>query len=389
MQFLYQLSKLSIYCFLLLLSNTLLAQKTFVEGYYISNDGDTIKGYIQEDRDLAYRNQFIFSEFVDGSRIKNILVDEAISFKISDFLYERISIEEKDIYARQLIDGYLKLYKSYLSLNEIEFYIKYKEEFFQLEEVENSFYHPEKGRVRQVSAKYKNILNYVFKDCSEYNKEKQLRNIKLKEVNLIKAITDYNYCIDPEINKDTINKKRAIKSKLFLMAGFQSTPKQSIGITDINSSGNSVQYEIAGQGFGFGFNVEINSKETNRRNFSFITGLEYRSTSYEFTILDSNQDQVEKRNISIVQIPLLGKVNFSAKSPAFFDFGFNIYYRNNPYGSVLGTIELPITLGLGLDIKRFKIESRFESSWPTSSISFNNSVEYIRFLLSYRINKKQ
>ena len=389
MQFFNQLSKIFIFCFIFLFSQSLFAQKIFVEGFYISNDGDTIKGYIQEDRDIAFRNHFIFSAYENGSNKKSVSVDEAISFKISDYSYERISIKEKNLYARQLIDGYLKFYKSYLSVNEIEFYIKYKGEFFQLSEEERSFYHPEMGRVKQVSAKYKNILNYAFNDCPEFDKKKQLRNIKLKEINLIRVITAYNHCINPETNKNTINNKRAINLKNFLVLGFQSTPKQSVGITDISSSNNLVQYEIVGQGFALGLNVEINSEETNRRNFAFLTGLEYRSTSYEINILDNNPNQVEQRNIGIIQIPLLGKVNFSAKSPAFFDFGFNLYYRINPYGSVLGRMEIPITLGLGLDINRFKIESRFESSWPTSSTSFDKSVEYFRFLLSYRINKKK
>lgn len=166
--------------------------KDFKEGYVISLDGDTTKGFLLEQVSKKASEKCIFKLNAD-SESKIYQPGEIAGYRYlygKYYISKEIEIDsatKKVVFLEFLINGTASIY--YYMDNEEHYYIeKYPNGLVELTENERTF--SDEGHTYIIPSQYKGKLMFTLQDCPSINDE--IQNTNLTHKSLIKLTKDYN-----------------------------------------------------------------------------------------------------------------------------------------------------------------------------------------------------
>ena len=255
---------------MLQLSQIAFAQKKFVEGKIITNNNDTISGFISINPAFTNKYQIAFSKTSSGESAKNYYPDQLSKFTVDnkEYLSLPVNYNGKDnlYFIRRISFGYYNLYEGFKNNGEKIFFLQTKsDQIIYLEEELK-----------------KEWINQYFSDCTF-----KPSHVYYDEVSLKNLVSKYSQCKQPET---FIHQKEKYKPTITI--GFRVGLNTSLMefTNKINPySGDSFNHKWSVHG-GLVFNIEIN------RFLQFEADLLYSqskgdltdSVTFDFTRTDVN-----------------------------------------------------------------------------------------------------
>jgi hypothetical protein len=199
---------------LLLLTSTLsFAQKEFKPGYIVQN-GDTLRGLVNQQGDKRQALVASFKINADATS-QNFSPSQITGYGITDgYVYEAKKISNPDstyfLFLKVLVKGPANLY-FYKDQNSGDHFFLEKADsleelvYKKVSEVQTN------GQTALVTySRYKNTFYNAFKDCPTIGST--INQMQFKEVELINTVSLYNHCISPDSKSDY--KVKARKSEI-------------------------------------------------------------------------------------------------------------------------------------------------------------------------------
>lgn len=195
---------------LTLLNQCLFAQAyNTQQGYIVTYENDTIPGLIKEQHELSEKILFKPDR---STHFRSYSPDDINMFYYEGgYYYKALQVPVQDdqnqrLFLLSLVEGYLSLYKG-----QDYFYVaKGNGPLARLEQRDTII-----KNYKRKDKRYIRLLNYLTSDCPIL--QDKLEKIKLTPSDLIKFITAYNHCIDPEAD----TRVNAEATKLKLHTGFR------------------------------------------------------------------------------------------------------------------------------------------------------------------------
>jgi len=227
--------KKHILVFILLLSGLLpiLAQNNYSPGYIITNDQDTITGFIDYRTDKMNALTCHFKKDLTSPE-QTYLPGQIFGYRYTDvgkfYVSKTIKIkgEERKIYLEYLLQGIMNLYY-YCDESDTD-YLKYY--FFENKngEMVSITKRPDKiiternGDLKKMKdIKYKGVISYIFKDCDPVKQKATQTQFRHKD--MIRLTKDYHklVCTAGEecIEFETTPDKHNVKTKISVYGGFE------------------------------------------------------------------------------------------------------------------------------------------------------------------------
>lgn len=189
---------LSIFC---LVSLSCFGQSDFQEGYYITLQGDTIHGLIDNRGEIRNSKLCIYQRDESSDEIK-FAPDEIKSYRFKDSKYyisKRINTSrgEEQVFVEFLVNGITDLYFFRDPYNYL-YAIEYEDgELLELFKKTDTLYIEGRGEVFKESNNHIRLLKATFADCMEI--QPQINQVQLTHKSLIKLTKDYhNYVCEDE-----------------------------------------------------------------------------------------------------------------------------------------------------------------------------------------------
>ena len=178
-------------CLWLLNSGMVFAQKKgFMPGYFIANEGDTVRGYIKFDFENPFEKLPLFKTDQNASEYKELKPDQINAISLEDnqnFIVKTLSLktDTAKIILRRLVDAELSLYQA---LNEWNI----KEQYFL--ERNNQL-----TRINPIGLE--SFIRVYFKDCTDM--VRQPNRYRHNAESLTNLVIQYNQCVYPDAAIDT------------------------------------------------------------------------------------------------------------------------------------------------------------------------------------------
>lgn len=200
--------QLLLFCLLSILAFPLLGQSRFQEGYIITNNFDSIPGYISYRSEVQNARKCVFKIHPDSSAI-DFYPEDLISYKFNDGKYYvshyfQVENAVKKVFLEYIVKGYRSLYY-YKEAGIQNYYIK-KDDGEMLKLTYDKKVIDVGGKeVLLDNNAYKGIINAAFFDCNEVRKD--LPEVKLTHTSLIEITTRYNDYMCPGKTCEVYTKK--------------------------------------------------------------------------------------------------------------------------------------------------------------------------------------
>lgn len=302
--------KISNFCLPFLLCFFLVTQlhsqsKEYVQGYMITEENDTINGFVKDDKRTVLAYQFSFKKTLNG-RAKTITPTEAKGFYFTpSFYFESIPINsaqdklEKQ-FIRKLVDGYTDLYQV-VKGTQYE-YVLIKEDGEKLQIAQNDVV---EDNTYRTDKKYFGELKYFLRDCEEV--VVNTKSIKYSEKSIVNLVQKYNYCKDPTVVNQSLDQGRKLRLKVGLTLGFR---RYNMDISDLQPPNRL--YEGSGASLRFGGLISL----SYFRKLSLQTGVVYNRYATEGQYAYSLGFGKLSHEVTNIDVPILLKYNFSTKKAA-------------------------------------------------------------------------
>lgn len=302
----------------LLCGFTLLAQKNFVDGYIITQDGDSLIGKI----DLRSSTKNYQSCMFEKGDVTEYLPADILGYGFSGGKYYTSQALE-NVFVEVIISGELSLYKYKSSL-----YIQKKDGSvdrldYTLEEEEKADWRTEKAT--KSNTEWHRIFASAIADCYD-DPSKTVAPLKLTEKELTAAVIDYNNCRNLPYTVYKQNKE-GVKFNFGLMAGYTfATLKAEAGNFPILS--RHLAEEYTSQFPFFGGSVNISSPKISE-TLSFQQDILYSQTSFSSIVETdvTSRDEVHTVDIDLTMISLPFSIKYQSTGQSisyFFQAGGNI-----------------------------------------------------------------
>ncbi|MGL2963473.1 hypothetical protein ACSVH2_06600 [Flavobacterium sp. RSB2_4_14] len=263
---------------LLLVSNTLFAQKSFSEGYYIDNLNNKISGFILFNKTTNTPTEFQFKKSMNSEIVfLNIENTREIVFEEDKIIFERFQVtydkesvnyadvlrrinpkiepETKTLFLQKLVDGDVSLYL--VTINDFKsYYIKKKnEENVTLLEYKKIF---NDGSVREITNYKKQLSENLL--CKKLTLNNFLA-VDYKENKLKEIINKNNTCDSVFFNYDTIKHSKKIIVTPYVDYSFNTFSYENFGINED---------KINRQNINFGIEFSVLTSDINKKFEAFI-----------------------------------------------------------------------------------------------------------------------
>lgn len=181
--------------------------RKLIPGYIITNEGDTLNGFIKNMAKRRMSNTIIFKKKLAEDEESYSPNDIQAFFHEPNLHYKALEIRlgenKKNKFLRKLVEGYASLYKYDGNTNPIFVLQQPNYDLVQLEKVTNL----DQNNLKE-DRKYIGQVKYFIKSCPEALN--YLDYFTFNSNNLGKIITKYNKCVSPELQTQTY-KNTAIK----------------------------------------------------------------------------------------------------------------------------------------------------------------------------------
>jgi len=224
-----------------LLANEGMAQDKYIAGYYVTNNADTVRGYVEYRTN--YKSTLKFRTETRG-RAQKLAIENIKSFGFnSGRVYARVtnplneSTPRPQIFIRPIVDGEIDLYSYH---GKMIIGSEEKGQFALAKKGSNS------AEAMRNLQKNTGVFNILFQECPTVKNEAQ--NVQIGEENLVKLIASYHNCRG--ISYNHINTKAAKRmfdigffvgqrmSSLSFSRGDENNSLAYLGNTNFNPSSN-------------------------------------------------------------------------------------------------------------------------------------------------------
>jgi hypothetical protein len=299
-------SLLNLGILLIFLSTACFGQNDFRPGFIISNDHDTIQGYINLKSNITNCKSCEFRKDINGDT-KQFLPDEIYGYRITDYKFyvsRQIEINDtkKDVFVEYLFMGRVDLFY-YVDFDDDYYFISKDGVLYPLQNnkiqvtINNNVYEKRSNR-------YVGTLKMLFSDSPETLKEVDKVSFGYKPLINISKTYHNNVCKSQECSDFT--KSTKIKIILEPFAGYYNSWNKDLQDVTLSSSG-----------LYYGLNFRFLPFKVHS-TWSFFAGLAYSSQSYHHeyppTLLTNNAVTRYESKINLIQVPLGLQYTFPVKS---------------------------------------------------------------------------
>jgi len=342
--------------------NSLFAQSDFKPGFIITNSNDTIRGFIDYQKNSINAKECVFKKTEDAAETTYTPRDIK-SYRIENSkYYVSKTVKGERIFLEFLLNGVVDLY--YYKAHGKEFFFLEKDtSLIELTNDTRIIYTDAKGRVNSTggfkyevqSNKYKGDLNYAFRDDPKITKK--INTTFLSDRSLIKLVRSYHN----DVCKDYACIEYSKSTKSTILIG----PK--ITLIEATMQMKSSSDRARDTQLSYGVQIQYHPAYLFYR-WNIITGLEYGKNSFNGDFYGNIFDQPDgktyhiKLNYNAFRIPLIFQYSFPMKriQPLFY-FGVNGVILTNPNYSIISRVFTPNPPTYGLpysersDLRRFQL----------------------------------
>jgi hypothetical protein len=407
-------------------TNILLAKENYISGYVILNNGDTLKGFIQNQKWKTTPAQINFKSTLQSSAL--VYTPQSIKeFRINDNLYKSQIVDidisplsEPDIkenpngeiirdtvFLQTLIEGKKDLYGYTTAEGRNNYYIHLDGEIRLL--IYRKYIITTGGTTKAIKENrtFRNQLGAYLRDCINF--ESKIANSSYNTLNLVKLFGQYY-----EKTSSTMifeKKFEQLHADWGLVFGGSSSSIKFETSSDINTFDflTKVDFNTSNNFTGAVF-LDVTIPDTKQK-ISLYNELHLNSFNFQHTTVTPREDSDPDLRTSVfnfVYLKMNNMIRFKlpvTKSILFFT-NVGIFYgpaiksenyiheqlhystyidRKLPALAQISTFETGFNLGLGCRYKQFAIEGRYELGDGVSGIvSLGSSVTRYYCLLSYK-----
>jgi hypothetical protein len=194
--------KILLSLFVFLFSNIVAGQLNYKKGYIITQNNDTLHGFICDRGEIKNATQCLFKEYKNSAVIK-FNPNEIKSYRfINGKYYQSLNVLQKEKYlqkfAEVLVHGKINLYHfwrnrnaAYYIENEYGKITRLSNELFYLKDDSNSFYERTKYYAFEIEA-YKNNLDSIFDNCIGF--KSKIEDLEYDTKPLVDITKEYLNC---------------------------------------------------------------------------------------------------------------------------------------------------------------------------------------------------
>jgi hypothetical protein len=302
----------------MLLAFTAVAQRNYVPGIVITNQHDSLNGYIDYRNWNISPDKISFKRTLESTEEQSFTPEGILGFKISgqDELYvsrklaiditdQRINaleaskertIQDTAVFLVRLVNGIYSLYAYTDKFTREHYFYDGKEEGMRELIYSKAYVTNDHGSGLYENKSYQALLTVIFQDCPEVARNGG--KVTYREQNLRNLFLAYNHCKNPSsVNEEVIVKKRTTNKIWFgIMGGASFNSYHFKG----PSAWSMAKYDGSVNPFA-GVWLDIPTSR-GMREFSVVTELLYRSTTAKGTMSNGNQ---VKFGFSYAQVNLL------------------------------------------------------------------------------------
>ena len=311
------------------LISVLNAQKNYKPAYIITNNNDTIYGYINLKSNTGNSEKCEFKAVEDSvAKFYNPLQIKAYRIENGKYYVSRTIVlnkNSKDVFLEFLVDGIVDLF-FYTDISKGYYFIEKDSTLYQLsnDDIEKK----DNGSVYRIkSNQYKGILNVLFYDNQEAFKK--IKNTTFSSNSLIKITEDYHNTSCPDYKCIKYSRSALVKYYIEFFAG------DAVSVMKLkNSSDNAMNNSL-----NVGFNMKFKPVNFNRL-FFFKTGINYSYNEFDNTLFSKvyyylGETYAIKINYSYFSLPLMIEYQmYNKKLSPFFSLGYNNIFLFNSFKKV-------------------------------------------------------
>ncbi|MCB0629482.1 MAG: outer membrane beta-barrel protein [Saprospiraceae bacterium] len=319
----------SIVLFLTVVNSLLVSQSDqFIRGYYITNQQDTVWGYIEDRHPQLQTNSFLFKTSIEDKTSKSFDASEVEQYYYAPKIhYRSLAIRqngrEETKFLRQLVSGYAELYQLQAAGPSIYLLQLASGESLQLERKDSIV----KDHVK-LDREYLGKMKYLFQDCARLLEDK--RRVDFTQGMLARYVYNYNRCAHSDQPTEIYTEGRKLRFGLGAYAGLNNN--------QIKSFNGLFSYEANEPGWTAGLWVEA----FFFRQVSLRTGIHYNTYSSETARDFSFGTDYFTRKFTSIEIPLNIKLQFGNR-------------KISPY--IYAGMNLPIRIDLMQHYRRFELDT--------------------------------
>lgn len=337
-------------------------EELFKKGYYITLQGDTVSGYIEQVRHHALSRKILFKptyeskahQVIKPSEIKEFfLSDDKILFRPVEYSYNKDTMKIIEIRnAKVILTSFVSLYKLELPEEEQNIVFEKDNTYVYMVSKAGKFYSLDQkerlidNRYHSLDRRYRGTLNYLFSDCPSM--KTKIENLEFNDKAMSKIVKEYNSCNDSTVD-----------TKEFEVI-YKPIVKKLIQVSTATMLDKDV---ISSRAISGGFLIDILYPHLNE-TVSILIGINFISLDYrtkeKIYRLNSSiplfyRTKEKNYTLNYFRIPILGQYNFSQKkiSP-FLNLGIT------PAISTAGRANAFVSVGGGINVYKFRISSIYE-----------------------------
>ena len=364
----------------------------YLKGYIITINQDTIEGYIKDEKRTAISQSFYFkkqksqlAEKKTTSEVKGFFMAASFHFEAIDF---EINGSTEKRFLRKLVDGATKLYQYYDESAYDYVVVKQSGKSLQITKKDTII-----NRKIIVDSKYLGQLKNFFRDCPTVP---SVKSLKWNKKSLVKFVTDYDSCVNPDQAVANLSKGRRLKIKVGAQVGIRFLNADISGI-----QGGEKAYEDDIRVFQFGGLVSLAYFD----RLTLQVGATYNTYDTEGLVEFTIGTFSLMRNIKNIEIPINVKYNlFTNKKlvpyviagvrPGIFLSGEEIEIETRVGVPTTNSFDLDydhvfgINLGIGLSYKITEsLEGQLEFGYDSlgMNIKVNQDITFKGFALNTKV----
>ena len=364
----------------------------YLKGYIITINQDTIEGYIKDEKRTAISQSFYFkkqksqlAEKKTTSEVKGFFMAASFHFEAIDF---EINGSTEKRFLRKLVDGATKLYQYYDESAYDYVVVKQSGKSLQITKKDTII-----NRKIIVDSKYLGQLKNFFRDCPTVP---SVKSLKWNKKSLVKFVTDYDSCVNPDQAVANLSKGRRLKIKVGAQVGIRFLNADISGI-----QGGEKAYEDDIRVFQFGGLVSLAYFD----RLTLQVGATYNTYDTEGLVEFTIGTFSLMRNIKNIEIPINVKYNLFTKKklvpyviagvrPGIFLSGEEIEIETRVGVPTTNSFDLDydhvfgINLGIGLSYKITEsLEGQLEFGYDSlgMNIKVNQDITFKGFALNTKV----
>lgn len=178
--------------------------QTYIPAQLVTNNNDTITGYIKKTNLNKFSERITFKEQPDNENVYFIKPDSIKAFSANDYYFISSNLENYTgkLFFKVIVNGYAQLLSNRLNGSEVFYLKKQNQPAKQYDRL-----HPW------------NFLTAFFYDCSDIRLDSDKALYSQKD--LINLVMEYNWCVKPEEQSEIISKaEKKFKLHKGLKAGY-------------------------------------------------------------------------------------------------------------------------------------------------------------------------